>query len=823
MANYTEVERTISDYVINKMDDMLSRYFGNNGSSCELIDRDIALYEKKTFVSLLNLHIYRNILTREEELAEWGRPRLTSQEFKNIYSRISQNSKRWLNEYKKWYGENPSWRVSNITGKKSKVIKYIDMSEANWAKLRSIIENKTNDIRKKYSSSLIYDYLNDEKRKTIDEYFPDKTLVSTEFVKAELSNNVLEDINGEFSFDVPFFNAYIDRMIDTLEQESNETIKTKGIDNAQNRVINIKHQNYVDYITQQLFADSSYLFGIDGSSTNNQNVYKSIENNEQPGLTDFSNFVMSKAVSEAYRGGNSSYGNEDNYKYTEYDIDKVIAENKTYAKEVVIPNYELLLSENNLSSDTIGDIETGSAFGVVVPTEEKISEIYNNTKEEVKNSGILNINREMTTEDEEDIANYVKKLVDKEEVSEEFTEPIVEANTNIAINEIKKNELRKRETVDISSTATQKSKSTSTLDLWRTNSSRKINRNANDEGVASLFAPTYRTFSGHDMVVTVELPLSNNFRITKVIGAFQTVTYSIHNGKSPIRVLGDMNVRRYVPGPRTIAGTLILTVFDRHWIKELLGSYKKIKSETERYFLADELPAFNITISCTNEYGHDAKLAIYGVTLVDEGQVMSINDVYTENTYTFFATSVEYLDKVEETTSNRKKSPSSDLPTKGENPEPTGESESGGTNSPESSEETENKDDFNSKYIYDKEEALNKLKEIDKKGKDNFNKDIDELVDKYNNREITDEKFVNKLADIVNEESKREQKLWEKEITNNALKEIKNSLEKEDVKNYQQTQVKKNASDINKIIISNNNKLANDRIAEKIKQKEDKT
>lgn len=817
MANYTEVERTISDYVINKIDDMLSEYFGNETKTSELIEKDIALYEKKTFVNLINLHIYRNILSREGELKEWGRPRLTDQEFKNIYVRVSQNSKRWLNEYEKWHNDNPSWPVSDITSKKSKTVKYINMSEANWAKLRSTIETETNKIKNKYSSSLVYDYLNDEEKEKINEYFPDKTLVSKELIKTELSNDVLNSINGEFTFDVPFFNAYIDRMTDTLEQESSELIKTGGLNNSQNKTIQAKHQNYVDYITQQLFADSSYLYGIDESNINSQNVYRAIEKNEQPSLTDFGNFVMSKAVSEAYRGGNSSYGNEDNYKYTEYDIDKVIAENKTYAKEVVIPNYELLLADNNLSSNITGDIETGSAFGIEIPTEEEIKEVYDKVKTEIKSSGILDTNREMTTKDEEDIANYVKTLTNKEDISDEFTEPLVEANTNIVTNE-----LRKRQIVNISSNTPKKSSNNSTLEMWRTNSSRRVDRKAHDEGVASLFAPTYRTFSGHDMVVTVELPLSSNFRITKIIGAFQTVTYSIHNGKSPIRVLGDMNVRRYVQGPRTIAGTLILTVFDRHWMKELLGSYKKIKSETERYFLADELPAFNMTISCTNEYGHDAKLAIYGITIVDEGQVMSINDVYTENTYTFFATAVEYLDRVEEATSYKKKSPSSNLPTKGDRPEPTGESESGESNPTSSSGEPEKKDSFSSKYIYDKNGALDKLKSIDKNGKDSFNKDIDELVDKYNNGKVTDEKFTNKLAEIIKEESKREQKLWEKEITNNALKEIKNSSETEEVKKWQQNKVKENNIQINGIIEDNNTKLANDRVKEKIKQKEDK-
>ena len=817
MAVYTDTERNISDYVISKIDDMVNQYFGNDNTSCELTDRKIALYEKKTYVSLLNLHIYRLIMSKEEELVNLGSKCFTDSEFKNIYTRVNSNMKKWTDRYTEWQLQNSSWTVSNITGKRSKTIKYINMSDVSWAKIRNIIETETEKIRKKYNSSkIIYDFLTESEKEEILNIFPNRELVTKTSISEELINNVLDEVNGEIEYDIPFFNAYVNRMVDTLEQESEEIIKNKGLSNDQNSTISKKHQNYVDYVTQQLFADTSYLFGLDNSSTNTQNVYKSIEKNEQPSLTDFGNFVMAKAVSEAYRGGNSSYGNDNNYKYTEFDIDKVIAENKTYAREVAIPNYDAILRDNDISSDVTGDVETGIAFGLTIPAEEDIKQVYETVKTEIRNSGIMNPNRTLTARDEDDIAEYVRTLTNKEGLEEEFTEPIVEANTNIVTNTLRTRNV----STNTSSSVPSRARTTSAVSSWRSSSGRRLSRNANDEGVASLFAPTYRTFSGYDMVVTVELPLSSNFRITKVIGAFQTVTYSIHNNKCPIRVLGDMNVRRYVPGPRTIAGTLILTVFDRHWIKELLGSYKKIKSETERYFLADELPSFNMTISCTNEYGHDAKLALYGVTLVDEGQVMSINDVYTENTYTFYATAVEYLDRVEETSSYKKK-PDSNLPVKGNKPKPSDESESGKTE--ETTSEQPKKDEFNTKYIYDKSSAIDKLKEIDKEGKNDFNKDIDELVDKYNNKKVTDEKFTNKLADIIKDESKREQKLWEKEITKAALKEIEKSSEPEENKKWQTSRVKENTVYVNGIIEENNTKLANERVREKINQKEDKT
>lgn len=166
------------------------------------------------------------------------------------------------------------------------------------------------------------------------------------------------------------------------------------------------------------------------------------------------------------------------------------------------------------------------------------------------------------------------------------------------------------------------------------------------------YGDTYRSFSGHDMVCTIDMPMPDGSNIVKVIGALQTVTYSIHDEKVPIRCIGDMNAKGYVFGPRTIAGTLIFSVFDKHWAHFIMKEYLANK-RLAAHFLADELPPFNMTISCANEYGYNARLAIYGITLVNEGQVMSINDVYTENTYQFYALDVDYLSDVVSKASNK--------------------------------------------------------------------------------------------------------------------------------------------------------------------------
>ena len=64
------------------------------------------------------------------------------------------------------------------------------------------------------------------------------------------------------------------------------------------------------------------------------------------------------------------------------------------------------------------------------------------------------------------------------------------------------------------------------------------------------------------------------------------------------------------------------------------------------HFIADEIPPFNITITFANEYGFDSRMAIYGVRLINEGQTMSVNDLYIENTYQFVANDINYMDSL---------------------------------------------------------------------------------------------------------------------------------------------------------------------------------
>lgn len=175
----------------------------------------------------------------------------------------------------------------------------------------------------------------------------------------------------------------------------------------------------------------------------------------------------------------------------------------------------------------------------------------------------------------------------------------------------------------------------------------KINQVGND----STFKYSNETFSGCDMTASITMNTnvynkdSGKWEIkpyTKILGELTTVSYSIHMEKKPIRSIGNVNAKDYVMGPRTIAGSLVFSVFNKHFAEDLIRNLNTGYTAGTA-FLVDELPPFDLTISAANEYGFRSRMAIYGIRLLNEGQVMSINDVYTENTYQFFATDLEYL------------------------------------------------------------------------------------------------------------------------------------------------------------------------------------
>lgn len=165
----------------------------------------------------------------------------------------------------------------------------------------------------------------------------------------------------------------------------------------------------------------------------------------------------------------------------------------------------------------------------------------------------------------------------------------------------------------------------------------------------SPYTKTYTSYSGADIVATIT-PIGG---APQVIGELQTISYSIHREKFPVRTLGRINAKGFTKGPRTVAGSLVFTVFDDHVIKRVISyglrgvPYNSIPKDDMEDMLEnlkmDELPPIDITITLKNELGNESVLAIRGVTFIDEGQVMSIEDMITEQTMSYMARDVEVI------------------------------------------------------------------------------------------------------------------------------------------------------------------------------------
>lgn len=153
----------------------------------------------------------------------------------------------------------------------------------------------------------------------------------------------------------------------------------------------------------------------------------------------------------------------------------------------------------------------------------------------------------------------------------------------------------------------------------------------------------YESYSGVDIVAEILLPNESG---PLALGELQTISYSIHRESKPIRILGHTNISGTVKGPRTIAGSMIFTVFNTYAFYRL-QQYRDIvygqNGKAELYPLADMLPPFDLVLTFSNESGRSSKMVILGMTIVDEGGTMSIDDMISEQTFTWMARGIQPL------------------------------------------------------------------------------------------------------------------------------------------------------------------------------------
>ncbi len=136
---------------------------------------------------------------------------------------------------------------------------------------------------------------------------------------------------------------------------------------------------------------------------------------------------------------------------------------------------------------------------------------------------------------------------------------------------------------------------------------------------------------------------------TVTLATLQTVSLQTHREKYAVRALGNSYVKGYTRGPRTIAGSMIFTLFNEHALARLIRSMSGKGSiygerDTEiSSLIADQLPPIDLTIVMANEYGQLSQMGIYGVEFVNDGMTMSVEDILTEEVVQFVARDCDVL------------------------------------------------------------------------------------------------------------------------------------------------------------------------------------
>lgn len=153
----------------------------------------------------------------------------------------------------------------------------------------------------------------------------------------------------------------------------------------------------------------------------------------------------------------------------------------------------------------------------------------------------------------------------------------------------------------------------------------------NEISMTNQISKYYKSFSGTDTLAFIMMPGSSPV----VIGSLTTISYSMYRNKKPVINIGRTNINGVTRGSRIFAGTMIFTLINQHWLKELQEQVSWLSGFDE--LKVDELPLFDIMIISANEYGNAVTMYIYGIDFTDEAQTISVEDLFTENTFSFIA------------------------------------------------------------------------------------------------------------------------------------------------------------------------------------------
>ena len=148
-----------------------------------------------------------------------------------------------------------------------------------------------------------------------------------------------------------------------------------------------------------------------------------------------------------------------------------------------------------------------------------------------------------------------------------------------------------------------------------------------------------QTFSGVDIIATLRGPdIPGAIAMTNL----NTVSYSIHREKAPVRRLGRVYSQGYTRGPRTIAGSMVWINFNKAALWELIRTAPGEESPVHS-IMTDQLPPFHMGFTFVNENGLSAFMNLFGIEIVDEGMVLGTDEAYLETTMQYVAEDIDLM------------------------------------------------------------------------------------------------------------------------------------------------------------------------------------
>tara|TARA_B100000131_G_C18109983_1_gene609270 strand:+ start:1708 stop:2355 length:648 start_codon:yes stop_codon:yes gene_type:complete len=165
------------------------------------------------------------------------------------------------------------------------------------------------------------------------------------------------------------------------------------------------------------------------------------------------------------------------------------------------------------------------------------------------------------------------------------------------------------------------------------------------------------TFSGSDIKVVF-----GNIEV----GNLQGISWSVNREVRPIFVCGEPNALSYSKNKRGVAGSMVLTCFDRHALRDVMEICKVYRNDAtfvpgiteegigagqmnavldnqqdRKAVYADEIPPFNAILYGRNEFDKKMRMAIYDITIISEGAGISIDDGIQEAQFTYVARHID--------------------------------------------------------------------------------------------------------------------------------------------------------------------------------------